>query len=78
MNFENIETNYKEHNNLKKTLNKSKHDAIEQYKSMICPSCVHYKDVNYQECEIVTRVDGQAGCVNYMCKEYCRNKEKKN
>lgn len=75
MNFQNFEINYKEHNNLKKTLNKDRYDAIEQYKSMICPSCIHYKDINYQDCTITTRIDGNAGCINYKCKEYCKNKK---
>lgn len=74
MNFENKEINYKEHNNLKKELNKNKYDTIEQYKLMMCPSCRHYRDIEYQECKIVIRVDGQAGCVNYKCKEYCKKK----
>ena len=76
MSFQNFEINHKEHSSLKKTLSKSKYDTIEQYKAVICPSCVHYKDVEYQECKIVTRVDGNAGCVNYKCKEYCKNKSR--
>lgn len=77
MNFQNYEVDYKEHNNTKKKLNKSKYDTIEQYKEMICPSCTHYKDIDYQDCKIVTRIDGNAGCINYKCKEYCKKRVEK-
>lgn len=77
MNFQNFEVDHKEHNNLKKKLNKDRYDAIEQYKSMICPSCVHYKNIDHQDCSIVRRIDGKADCINYKCNEYCKKRVEK-
>lgn len=48
--------------------------SIEKYKEEICPFCVNYNKVEYQDCKIVIQIDGEANCVNYKCNEYCRKK----
>ena len=50
-------------------------ETIEQYKEKMCPYCINYKKPNIDECKIVMRIDGQAGCTNYKCKEYCKRRE---
>lgn len=51
-------------------------EILNNYKENMCPFCIHSNDVNYGECKIVIRVDGEANCVNYKCNEYCRKKNK--
>lgn len=51
-------------------------DIFNEYKENICPYCIHYEDTDYQECNIVKQIDGQAICVNYKCKEYLRKRER--
>ena len=51
-------------------------DIIKEFKEKICPYCIHSDDADYQECNIVIQIDGQANCVNYKCKEYLRKREK--
>lgn len=51
-------------------------EVLKKYKEEICPYCIHYLDTYYQECKIVMQADGQANCVNYKRKEYCRKKKK--
>ena len=49
-------------------------DIFEEFKVKICPYCIHSDDADYQECNIVMQIDGQADCVNYKCKDYRRRK----
>jgi len=65
MNTDKMEIDYREHNKYKKMLNKNRTNSIEQYKAMMCPTCIHYKDVNYQECHICRCVDGVIRCNEY-------------
>lgn len=51
-------------------------EIIEKYKQNMCPYCIHSNDKDYQECNIVIQIDGQADCVNYKCDEYCRKRQK--
>lgn len=51
-------------------------DVLKEYKQKICPYCIYSDDADYQECNIVIQIDGQANCVNYKCKEYLRKREK--
>ena len=52
-------------------------DLLREYKEKICPHCIHYEDTDYQECNIVKQIDGQATCENYTCKDYLRKKYRK-
>lgn len=49
-------------------------EVLKKYKEEICPYCIHSDDADYQECNIVMQIDGQADCVNYKCKDYRRRK----
>jgi len=49
---------------------------IKKYKESMCPYCIHSNDEDYQECNIVLQINGQADCVNYKCNEYCRKWQK--
>ncbi len=49
-------------------------DIFNEYKEKICPHCIHSNDENYQDCNIVMQIDGQANCINYVCKDYCRKR----
>ena len=49
-------------------------DIFIKFRENICPYCIHYRDSNYQECNIVKQIDGQANCINYKCKDYRRRK----
>lgn len=49
-------------------------EMFKEYKEKICPYCIHSDDENYQDCNIVIQIDGQADCINYKCKDYCRRK----
>lgn len=51
-------------------------EVLKKYKEKICPYCIHSNDTDYQDCNIVMQIDGQADCVNYKCKEYLKKKEK--
>lgn len=70
MNLESMEIDYKIHNSYKKALNKDRDNSMEQYKSIICSTCIHYKDINYQDCKICRCIDGVV-----RCQEYKRRKE---
>lgn len=51
-------------------------EVLKKYKEEICPYCIHSDDADYQECNIVMQIDGQANCVNYKRKEYLRKRKK--
>lgn len=48
-------------------------DLFKEYKENICTHCIHH-NTDYNECDIRIKIDGEAGCVNYSCKEYERRK----
>ena len=52
-------------------------EVLKKYKEEICPYCIHNDDVDYQECNIVVQIDGQANCINYKCKEYLKKGKQK-
>lgn len=52
-------------------------EVLKKYKEEICPYCIHSDDADYQECNIVMQIDGQANCVNYKCKEYLKKGKQK-
>ena len=49
-------------------------EVLKKYKEKICSYCIHNDDADYQECNIVMQIDGQANCVNYKYKDYRRRK----
>lgn len=49
-------------------------EILNEYKEKICPHCIHHDNKEYTECNIVMQIDGQADCINYKCKDYCRRK----
>ena len=52
-------------------------EMFKEYKEKICPYCIHSDDENYQDCNIVMQIDGQANCINYKCKEYLKKGKQK-
>lgn len=53
-------------------------DLLREYKEKMCPHCIHYLETNYQDCNIVKRIDGEANCINFRCKDYRRRKDETN
>ena len=53
-------------------------DIFNEYKEKICPHCIHYLETNYQDCNIVKSIDGEANCINFRCKDYRRRKDETN
>ena len=52
-------------------------EVLKKYKEEICLYCIHYLDADYQDCNIVVQIDGQANCINYRCKEYLKKGKQK-
>ena len=44
-------------------------EILKEYKEKICKHCIHYEDKDYQECNIVEQINGQARCLNYKRKK---------
>lgn len=52
-------------------------ELMEEYKENMCPFCINYDNKDYQDCKITMQIDGQANCVNYKCKDYCKKRREK-
>ena len=46
---------------------------MNEYKEHICPSCEHYANKEYNDCNIMLDINHNAKCVNYKCLNFCKN-----